>query len=164
MTTIAPILPAPIKKTIEVTASVDLAFRIFTGDMTSWWELESHHIGKVKAVEAIMEPRAGGRWYERGEDGSECDWGRVLSWDPPHRVLLTWQIGADWQFDPKLHTEVEVRFVEAGNGVTRVELEHRMLDAYGEKAAEMRTIFDSEGGWPRVLEQFARRANELAAS
>ena len=93
----------------------------------------------------------GGRWYEIGEDGSECDWGEVLAWEPPTRVLLAWRIGVDWQFDPKLLTEVDVRFTAIGDGETRVELEHRQLENMGEAAAKAREVFDSEGGWGGLL-------------
>ena len=106
-----------------------------------------------------MEPRAGGRWYERGEDGSECQWGRVLSWEPPARVVLAWQINAQWQYDPDFETEVEIKFIADGTG-TRVELEHRDLERYGEQAETMRATFDSDGGWNGLLAAFAGVAGE----
>jgi uncharacterized protein YndB with AHSA1/START domain len=99
-------------------------------------------------VDTVIEPHVGGRWYERGDDGSTCDWGRVLSWE----------ISADWQHAPNLKTEVEVRFVEAGKDATRVELEHRHLDQYGARREEMRGIFDNESGWNGLLGSFARAA------
>ena len=93
----------------------------------------------------------------RGIDGSECDWGRVLAWEPPSRVVLGWEITADWRHDAALQTEVEVRFLRDGTG-TRVELEHRRLERYGDKALEMRGIFDSESGWSGLLESFGAHA------
>ena len=156
--------PAPIKKSLDVRAPRDVAFRVFTAEMTSWWQLESHHVGEAKAVAAIVEPRVGGRWYEKGEDGSECDWGKVLAWDPPGRVVLAWQLSAAWKFDPKLHTEVEVRFTDLGGGVTRVELEHRLLEAYGDKSPEMVAAFESPQGWGRVIAGFAEAAEPAARS
>jgi uncharacterized protein YndB with AHSA1/START domain len=78
---------------------IEKAFRVFTNSFDTWWPRE-FDIGQVAMAEAILEPREGGRWYERGIDGSECDWGRVLAWEPPHRVLVTWQINGDWQYDP----------------------------------------------------------------
>jgi hypothetical protein len=93
-------------------------------------------------------------------DGSECDWGRVLVWDPPSRIVLSWEISADWKHDPHLKTEVEVRFVADGENRTRVELEHRGLDAYGARRDEMRGIFDSDTGWKGLLDAFAARASE----
>ncbi len=102
--------------------------------------------------------KAGGRWYERGEDGSTCEWGRVLSWEPPLRVVLTWEITADWKHDPKLWTEVEVRFIAQNKDATRVELEHRCLDLYGTRGDEMRGIFDSGWRLERTLEGYAAHA------
>jgi uncharacterized protein YndB with AHSA1/START domain len=103
----------------------------------------------------VLEPFVGGRWFERGVDGSECDWGHVRTWDPPWRVELTWEISSDWHEDPSIQTEVEVRFMAEGNS-TRVDLEHRLLHYYyGEKAPQMRGIFDSEQGWTGLLEAFA---------
>lgn len=147
-----------IRKTITVGAPQELAFRVFTEKMTSWWPLESHHIGAARAVAAVIEPRVGGRWFERGEDGSETSWGMVVAWDPPRRVVLTWDISADWKCDPTLRTEVEVRFIAEGLRATRVELEHRHLDRFGTRADEMRAIFDSPDGWTGLLERFARAA------
>jgi uncharacterized protein YndB with AHSA1/START domain len=111
-------------------------------------------------VDAIIEPRVGGRWYERGDDGSTCEWGSVLSWEPPSRLVLSWDISADWQYDPDLKTEIEVRFIAEGNDATRVELEHRKLDRYGARRDEMRHIFNTEGDWGRLLAMFAARAAE----
>lgn len=154
-----------VRKTVTVAAPRELAFRIFTERMTSWWPLASHHIGKAPAVAVVVEPQAGGRWFERGDDGSECSWGRVIDWAPPERVVLDWQIGADWQHDPVLHTTVEVRFVAVDAGTTRVELEHRDLDGYGARAAEMQGIFgSSEGGWGSLLEAFVAGAATAAAA
>lgn len=146
-----------VKKTVLVGASAEVAFRTFTEGMTTWWPLHSHKIGKVAAVAAVVEPRVGGRWFEKGEDGSECTWGRVLAWEPPRRVVLAWQISATWQFDPGLHTEVEVNFVSESPNRTRVELEHRHLDRFGDKAAEMFGVFDSQGGWTGLLAGFAKQ-------
>jgi uncharacterized protein YndB with AHSA1/START domain len=117
-----------------------------------------YKIGKAAAVDAVIEPRVGGRWYERGDDGSTCDWGRVLAWEPHARLVLTWDITADWQYDPALQTEIEVRFIAEGEASTRVELEHRRLDRYGDRRDEMRTIFDETGDWGRLLAAFAQTA------
>jgi uncharacterized protein YndB with AHSA1/START domain len=106
----------------------------------------------------VLEPRAGGRWYERGEDASTCDWGTVLSWEPTSRLVLTWDISADWQHDPELKTEIEIRFIPEGKHATRIELEHRRLDRYGARRDEMRRIFDKEGDWGRILGMFAKLA------
>jgi uncharacterized protein YndB with AHSA1/START domain len=103
----------------------------------------------------------GGRWYELGEDGSTCDWGRVLVWEPPSRLLLSWDISADWQPDPALNTEIEVRFIADGKTGTRVEFEHRRLDRCGARRDEMRRIFETEGDWGRLLASFAQVAETL---
>ena len=148
--------PLSVKKTVLVAASQAIAFEVFTARLAAWWPMPSHHIGQAECVDVVVEPRVGGRWFERGSDGSECDWGRVLAWEPPGRVVLAWQLGANWAFDPSLLTEVEVRFVAVDDRQTRVELEHRGLDAYGDAMEQMRDNFDS--GWPGILSGFAAAA------
>lgn len=144
-----------VRKVVSVQASPAVAWRVFTEKLGTWWPLSTHKIGKSRPVDARIEPRAGGRWYEIGEDGSTCDWGRVLVWEPTSRLVLSWEISADWQHDPNLKTEVEVQFIPEGEG-TRVELEHRHLERYGDRRDEMRAIFESEGGWGMLLGSFAR--------
>jgi uncharacterized protein YndB with AHSA1/START domain len=146
-----------VRKAVEVLAPPEVAWRVFTERLGTWWPLATHKIGKAKAVDAVIEPRVGGRWYERGDDGSTCDWGRVLVWDPYTRLVLSWEINSSWQYDSSLKTEVEVRFIANGDR-TRVELEHRHLDGYGARRDEMRARFDSEGGWGGLLASFARAA------
>jgi len=159
-----------VRKTVTLNAPIDHAFRVFTEEHGKWWPLDTHHIGKVAAATAVIEPYVGGRWYERGVDGTECVWGKVLAWEPPRRILLAWQITADWRYDLTLQTEVEVIFVADGPGRTRLELEHRHLDRYRDQADVMRSIFDSEGGWTGILARFATAAegheprNEVACS
>ena len=152
----APLYIEPVRKTIRVQAPAARAFEIFTAGMFRWWPA-THSINPTKApiAEIVMEPRSGGRWYERGADGSECDWGRVLLWEPPLRVVLAWQIDAAWKFDPALLTEVEIRFEAQGAGATEVRLEHRKLEALGETAAGTRAIIDSASGWSGLLERYA---------
>ena len=133
-----------LRKVVSVQAPPEVAWRVFTEKMGTWWPLATHKIGKAKAVDAMIEPRVGGRWFERANDGSTCDWGRVLVWEPPSRIVLSWEISADWKHDPNLKTEVEVRFIAEGENRTRVELEHRGLDPYGARRDEMRGIFDSD--------------------
>jgi uncharacterized protein YndB with AHSA1/START domain len=147
-----------VRQSIVVQAPQERAFAVFTEGMGSWWPLDSHVIGEKPVADAVVEPRAGGRWFERAESGSECDWGRVLAWEPPHRVVLSWEISPDWRHDPGIHTEVEVRFHPEDERRTRVEVEHRGLEAYAERAEEMRGIFDSEGGWRGLLARFAAAA------
>jgi uncharacterized protein YndB with AHSA1/START domain len=146
----------PVRKQILVEAPPAHAFAVFT-DMTSWWPLDSHHIGAVDAAEAVIEPFTGGRWYERGIDGSTCEWGRVLAWEPPDRLVLAWEISFQWQHDATRSSEVEIRFLADGPDRTRVELEHRGLDIYGADAARLREVLESPGGWNGLLEPFAAR-------
>ena len=155
--------PNAVRKSMSVQAPPAIAWRVFTEKMSSWWPLGHYKIGKAKAVEAIIEPHVGGRWYERGEDGSTCDWGRVLVWEPDVRLVLTWDINADWQYDPKLNTEIEVRFIADGKERTRVELEHRHLDRFGARREQMRRVFDQEGDWGKLLGMFARVAEGPSA-
>jgi uncharacterized protein YndB with AHSA1/START domain len=148
---------APVRKTIVVAASPEHAFQVFTHEMRAWWPLQSHHIGKAGPVAVVMEPFVGGRWFERGVDGSESDWGHVRVWDPPRRVVLSWEISSEWQPDPSVQAEVEVQFIPEGRS-TRVNLEHRLLHYFGEKAEAMRGMFDADQGWMSLLEAFAGRA------
>ena len=147
-----------VRKALVVEAPQDVSWQVFTEKMGLWWPLAMYKIGKVNAVDAVIEPRVGGRWYERGEDGSTCDWGRVLAWEPPSRLVLSWDITADWQYDPTLQTEIEVLFIAEGRARTRVELQHRKLDRYGARRDEMRTIFDKTGDWGQLLAAFAQTA------
>jgi uncharacterized protein YndB with AHSA1/START domain len=151
MTTIR---PAPVRKSLLVKASPEKSFTAFTSGIGRWWP-RSKSIGSVPQADVVLEPGVGGRWYERGADGSECEWGKVLQWQPPLRVVLAWQIGADWKFDPTLVTEVEITFTDVGGGETRVEVEHRCLERLGPDAARIREAFDSEEGWNGVLKSFS---------
>lgn len=144
-----------VRKTITVEAPQALAFDVFTTQMSTWWPLETHHIGSAPAEVAVMVPHAGGRWYEQASDGTTCEWGRVLEWDPPHRVVLLWAISSKWVHDPLITSEVEVRFLEEAPNRTRVDLVHRNLDTFGNEAETMSAIFDSEGGWTGLLSRFA---------
>lgn len=143
-----------VNRSVTVPLEPKRAFDLFTARMSEFWPAE-HSIGTAKLAEVIVEPREGGRWFERGVDGSECPWGRIAAWEPPARVVLLWQIGADWRFDPELETEVEVTFTAEPDGRTRVGLEHRHLERYGEKAEAMRALFESPGAWEGTLARFA---------
>lgn len=147
---------------VTVQASQSKAFEIFTAGFGSWWKRTGSGIGKSALQTAIIEPFAGGRWYEVGEDGVETNWGKVLAWEPDSRLLLAWQIGPDWQYHSDLVTEVEIIFKPDGPGTTRVELEHRHLDRMGHAAAGVRDRIGSPLGWPAKLAMFATVANEGA--
>jgi uncharacterized protein YndB with AHSA1/START domain len=151
------ITPAPINRSVQVKVPPARAFEIFTAGASRWW-LKTHSISAMKSPikDVVIEPRAGGRWFERGEDGSECDWGKVLAWEPPSRLLLAWQINADFKYDPTLMTEVEIRFTPAASG-TLVELEHRLIERMGERGVGMRDAFDR--GWGLLLDSFMQHAN-----
>jgi uncharacterized protein YndB with AHSA1/START domain len=146
-----------VRKSVTVEASLETAFRVFTEGIDRWW-IRAHHIGAAELKQAVLEGREGGRWYEIGVDGTECEWGRVLRWEPPHRLVLNWQIDATWHFDPHLVTEVEILFAAEGPDRTRVELEHRDLDRFGDAQEQVRAAFESPEGWPGLLDRFAQAA------
>jgi uncharacterized protein YndB with AHSA1/START domain len=150
--------PAPIRKTLRVRAPQEKAFRVFTASMGKWW-LKSHSLLQAPQQDVLIEPREGGRWFERGEDRSEQDWGRVLAWEPPQRVVLAWQLNADWAYDAGFETIVEVTFTAEGDE-TIVAFEHRDLERYGERAKELRGGYESgmEGGWAALLAGFQGEA------
>ena len=147
------IRPAPVKRSVVVKTDVSRSFTAFTSRMGHWWP-RSHSIGSTPHVDVIIEPRVGGRWYERAADGSECEWGKVLTWDPPGRLILAWQLNADWKYDPSLVSEVEITFTALEATVTRVDLEHRNLERYGDRAADIREKLGSDRGWLGVLKSF----------
>ena len=146
-----------VKKQIVVETSQQRAFRTFTDGIDRWWPRD-HHIGQSPLERMIVEPRAGGRWYSICKDGSEVDVGKVVAWEPPHRLVLTWQITAQWQYDPAFSTEVEVGFFAEGPRRTRVELEHRQLERFGGDAEAMKKTFDSDEAWVASLQAFAGAA------
>jgi uncharacterized protein YndB with AHSA1/START domain len=148
---------APVRKEITIDAPQAHVFRVFSEGIDKWWPRE-HHIGSSPLKRAVLEPRAGGRWYAECEDGTECDTGKVLAWEPPGRLLLSWQINGEWQYDPKFSTEVEVTFTALGPKQTRVNLEHRQLHRYGVAGPQTRAMFDAEGGWGSTLARFAEAA------
>jgi uncharacterized protein YndB with AHSA1/START domain len=142
---------APITADVTVAVPPARAFALFTAHFGRWWP-KSHAIGAAPPETLVIEPRTGGRWFERSADGVETPWGRVLAWEPPRRVLLTWQIGADWTYDPALLTEVEARFDPVAGG-TRVRLKHRDLERFGPSAAAHADQLRS--GWPSMLGLYA---------
>jgi len=151
------VMPAPVRRSVRVNAPRERAFEVFTAGIGRWWP-KSHHIGAADLDTLVIEPKAGGRWYERGVDGAECEIGKVLVWEPPARLVLAWQLTADWKYDRSLITEVEVRFIADGAGATRVELEHRDLERYGDRTDAFRQQIDSPDGWNGLLQLFAQAA------
>lgn len=152
------IRPAPVRKSIFVKASPEHAFDVFANGIARWWP-KSHKISAAELDGPVIEPRVGGRWYERAADGAECEVGKVLAWEPPHRLLLAWQLRHDWSFDPDLVTEVEVTFARDGDG-TRVDLEHRHLERLGETADALRQQIDSPNGWGHLLQLYSETASK----
>jgi uncharacterized protein YndB with AHSA1/START domain len=151
---------AAVRRSVTVQGPPEHAFAVFTEGLSAWWPLDGYTIGAQPAAAAVIEPRAGGRWFERAADGSETDWGRVLVYEPPHRLVLSWEITPDWRHDAAIATEVEVTFAARDGDRTRVELEHRGLETYGDQAEQMRGIFESEGGWGSLLQRYATAADD----
>jgi len=149
------IAPAAIRKTIDVGVPVDRAFAVFATRMGEWWHKEHSIAQGTTQVDVVIEPRAGGRWYEKGADGSEHPWGRVIAYEPPRRLLLAWQLTREFVYDPDFETTVEVRFEETADG-TRVHFEHRDLERMGAEAVE--TLEGMDGGWGMLLDLFKSEA------
>ena len=147
-----------VRTSITVEAPVDKAFSVFTADIGTWWPPE-HHILEGELAEMVFEPRVGGHIIDRATNGTECRWSRVLAYEPPDRVVFSWDINLAWQIetDPNRTSEVEIRFVPEGASRTRVELEHRHLDRHGDGWEQMATAVGSQGGWIVGLERFAAR-------
>jgi uncharacterized protein YndB with AHSA1/START domain len=146
------------RTSVVVEAPIERAFSVFTEGIGSWFPPEYNLLG-VDIAERIFEPREGGRVYDRGVDGSECHWARVLAYEPPSRVTIGWHIDPNWQIeaDPGKVSEVEVLFVSEAPDRTRLELEHRHLDRHGEGWERTRDSIAGEGGWPGCLQRFAER-------
>jgi uncharacterized protein YndB with AHSA1/START domain len=143
---------------VVVEAPVDRAFAVFTEGIGTWFPPE-YNLLAVPIAERVFEPRRGGRVYDRGVDGSECQWARVLVYEPPNRVVISWDISPRWQIetDRAKTSEVEVRFISEARDRTRVELEHRHLERHGEGWERERDELGAEGGWPGCLRRFAER-------
>ncbi len=143
---------------VVVGAPIEKAFTVFTQGIGTWFPPE-YNLLAVPIAERVFEPRVGGRVYDRGTDGSECQWARVLAYEPPTRVVISWDISPGWQIeaDRGKTSEVEVRFVSEGPERTRVELEHRHLERHGEGWQQLHQSVAGEGGWPGALRRFAER-------
>jgi uncharacterized protein YndB with AHSA1/START domain len=144
-----------VRSEIVVEAPIERAFRVFTEDFGQIKPPEHNMLG-VEIAETVFEPRVGGRLYDRGTDGSEFQWARVQAFEPPNRVVFSWDISPQWQLESDLEktSEVEVRFIAETPGRTRVELEHRNLDRHGEGWEGTRDAVGSDGGWPLYLQRF----------
>ena len=141
---------------IIVAAAIDKAFLVFTERLGDFKPPEHNLLG-APIAETVFEPRVGGHIYDRATDGSECHWARVLAYEPPHRVVFSWDIGPTWQLEtnPENASEVEVRFIEEGAGRTRVELEHRNIDRHGPGWEAVADGVGHDQGWPLYLARYA---------
>jgi uncharacterized protein YndB with AHSA1/START domain len=146
------------RHSIVVEAPIERAFSVFTDGFGSFKPPE-HNLLDVEIAETVFEPRVGGSIYDRGVDGSECRWARVLEFEPPNRVVFSWDISPRWQIetDPDKTSEVEVLFIAESPDRTRVELEHRNLDRHGEGWEAERDGVAGDGGWPLYLDRFAKQ-------
>jgi uncharacterized protein YndB with AHSA1/START domain len=145
-----------VRHEVVVEAAIERAFSVFTNDFGAFKPREHNMLG-VDIAETIFEPHVGGRLYDRGVDGSECGWARVLAYEPPDRLVISWDINPQWQIetDPGNTSEVEVRFIAETPERTRVVLEHRNLDRHLDGWEAVREGVDSEGGWPLYLRRYA---------
>ena len=150
-------------KSVRVKAPIERAWSVFVEQMETWWPA-THHIAKTPFEVIFIEPRVGGRWYERDAKGEQCDWGTVLEWEPPHLVRLSWHVGPghdspDWVADMDIAkaSEVEIRLSPQQDGFTLVELTHTKIERHGEGAQQLRDVFDGPGAWVAILNHFARK-------
>ena len=146
----------PVRRQIVVNAPIERAFTVFTAQFGDFKPRE-HNLLSVPIVESVFEPRVGGHIYDVGEDGSRCQWARVLAYEPPSRVVFSWDIGPTWQIesDPAKTSEVEVRFIAESDDRTRVELEHRHLDRHGDGWESVAGGVGGPGGWPLYVQRYA---------
>jgi uncharacterized protein YndB with AHSA1/START domain len=147
---------ATVRHSIVVEAPIERAFKVFTEDFGSFKPRE-HNLLAVPIAETVFETRVGGHIYDRGSDGSECRWARVLAYEPPNRLLLSWDISPRWQLetDPHKTSEWEVRFTAETAHRTRVEIEHRRLERHGDGWEGVRDGVAADQGWPLYLQRYA---------
>jgi uncharacterized protein YndB with AHSA1/START domain len=147
-----------VTSSVVVDAPIEKAFSVFTEGIATWWSPD-HHILQAELAEMVFEPHEGGFIYDRGVDGSECRWARVLVYQPPQRLVFSWDISLQWQIesDPQRTSEVEVRFTAEGPNRTRVELEHRHIDRHGDGWEQMRDAVGSPDGWAIGMKRYGER-------
>ena len=149
---------APVVRSVHVAVPPQRAFELFTGHMGKWWH-ESHHIAATPFADIVIEPEAGGRWFERDAEGNETVWGKVLEWQPPGRVVLGWQLTANFEYDPDFLNEVELEFADAEGG-TQVTLTHHNLQRFGDSAAAMAPSLSE--GWGMLLGLYQAHSDKEA--
>jgi uncharacterized protein YndB with AHSA1/START domain len=151
----------PVRRSVVVNTGVERAFALFTNRFDAI-KPRDHNLLAVPIAETIFEPRVGGHIYDLGTDGSRCEWARVLVFEPPHRVVFSWDIGPTWQLesDPSRTSEVEVRFIAETADRTRVELEHRNLERHGDNWRAVADGVDGDAGWPLYLSRYVELSPE----
>jgi uncharacterized protein YndB with AHSA1/START domain len=147
---------APVVCSVRVKAPPARAFELFVSRIADWWP-KGRTVGKNPHVAIVIEPRAGGQWFERDDEGTEAHWGKVLAWEPPSRLLLGWQLDSRFRFAPDFMTEVELTFAPLEAGGTLVRLEHRDLERYGADAALVASKVGP--GWREHVAQFGEYAD-----
>jgi uncharacterized protein YndB with AHSA1/START domain len=155
----------PVHAAVTVDVSGERAFEVFADNLASWWPPE--YSWSQDVLEDIgIEPHEGGLCFERGPHGFRCDWGRVLDWDPPRRLVIAWQISPrrEPEPNPAKASEVDVRFEDNGDGGTRVRLEHRAFERHGDDGGEYARMLGSAHGWPLLLDRFAAACSEAAGA
>jgi uncharacterized protein YndB with AHSA1/START domain len=149
---------APVRKVVRVRTPIEHAFDVFTSGLSTWWP-HTHGVGKRPIAKVLMEPRLGGRWVEISADGVETPVATIIVWEPPHRLVLLWQINAQWKPDATMRSEVDVSFTAEAPELTVVELVHHKFETMGAEPGEaMRR--DVDGGWPVLLERFVAQAEQ----
>ena len=160
--------PEPIRHSLSVPLTQQQAFRAFTSDMARWWP-SSNSLTRAAQRDVVLEPREGGRWYEESVEDEQCDWGYVLQWEPPTRLILAWQLDAvpgdsapqkGLRHVPSLVSEVEITFTAQGEEATLVELEHRNLDRFESPTSARIWLDSARGGWPAILGAFSTTVGE----
>jgi uncharacterized protein YndB with AHSA1/START domain len=155
-----PVALAPVRKNLRVKAPIAHAFTTFSSGLTRWWP-HNHGVGRQPIVKVELETKLGGRWLETSDDGSQTSVATVTVWEPPHRLVLVWQVNAQWKPDATMRSEVDVRFTADGPDATLVELVHHKFETMGADAgASLRK--DVDGGWPRLLQLFVAEAEKTA--
>jgi uncharacterized protein YndB with AHSA1/START domain len=149
-----------VRRTVTVDAPIERAFEVFTDGFDRWWP-RGHHIGGAPMQRAVLEAREGGRWYEIGTDGSECEWGTVLVCDPPNRIVVTWGLSGDFalETDPERYSECEARFTREADGRTRLDFEHRHIERHTNPEKLLEGV-SADGGWGGLMEMYAEAAAE----
>ncbi len=153
-------LDTDVRVAITVEAPIERAFEVFTKRVDTWWP-RMYHLGQAERVDLLIEPHTGGRWYERGADGKEAEWGKVVVWEPPHHLALAWQISVRYstETDPECASRVDIRFAAESPTRTTVTVVHSQLDRHGEGWQSLREGAANEGGWPGILKSYAQLVN-----